>query len=80
MLATDLQNKVMDKLNEEFSPRFGGDRIQIRAGIHTGEVRGSLLGGSRRFKFEVFGANVGLADKVQQACFPGELQLATGVL
>jgi class 3 adenylate cyclase len=71
-VALAIQNEVMPILNASFRAKFHGEEIKIRAGIHTGELRASILGGSHRFKYEIFGKNVTKADKIQQTCNPGE--------
>jgi class 3 adenylate cyclase len=73
-IALSMQRDIMPILNNEFSPKFGNKLLQIRVGIHTGEVWASILGGSKRFKYELFGPHLSLADRVQQACLPGKLE------
>ncbi|KAJ3196355.1 hypothetical protein HK101_009168 [Irineochytrium annulatum] len=79
ILALKIQKDVLPEVNAVFGGDFEAP-IMVRAGVHAGELSGSIWGGSRRFKFEIGGSTVEGADKVQQACLPGQVCVSEDVM
>ncbi len=67
---------------QEFIEKWGEDKKewneepwQIRIGIHTGEVVAGIVG-KNKFAYDVWGATVNTASRVESSCAPGRVTIS----
>ena len=49
--------------------------IQIRIGIHTGNVIAGIIG-KNKFAYDLWGATVNFASRLESTCEPGRIQIS----
>lgn len=72
--AIAMQKKTRE-LRAEWEPA-GGMPIEIRVGIHTGEVVVGNMGSRSRMEYTVIGSNVNLAQRLESNCEPGAILIS----
>ena len=66
------------KLRDKWQ-KTGGMPIEIRVGIHTGEVVVGNMGSQSRMDYTVIGSNVNLAQRLESNCPPGGVLISEQV-
>ncbi|MCX7048806.1 MAG: tetratricopeptide repeat protein [Candidatus Sumerlaeota bacterium] len=56
-------------------PLIHGARIQIRAGVETGEILSSVITAPGMLTYDVFGASVNLSARIETACAPDTIRI-----
>jgi class 3 adenylate cyclase len=56
----------------------GGGSVQIRVGVHCGNVVGALIG-SHRVRYHLFGADTLIANRFESACVPNHVLVSGAV-
>lgn len=79
ILAAKEMLAAMPRLNEEHATRLLGQSVQIRIGIHRGEVIAGNVGAATRMQYGVIGDAVNVASRIQDQAAPGEILISDGV-
>nr|KAJ3421919.1 hypothetical protein HK105_001846 [Polyrhizophydium stewartii] len=74
-VAMAIQSTIMGFVNRKCEKQLRGQKLALRAGVNAGPLSGGVIGGSRRFKFEIFGVTLELADFVQANCQTGSVHI-----
>ncbi|KAI9359608.1 nucleotide cyclase [Zopfochytrium polystomum] len=74
LVALQMQSFVMETFNESpFMKAKVNQKCRMRIGVHSGPCHGSIVGGSTNFRYDLIGATVDIAEKIQEQCEPGEV-------
>lgn len=71
--ALALQNRITDYADD--LEREHGCRIQVRVGLHSGEVVVLPVGSANKAEYDASGASVPLAARMEQTAQPGTIQM-----
>jgi class 3 adenylate cyclase len=66
----------LDKLNERY---LEWEKVELRVGVHSGEVGGGILG-SRQLSYEVFGETSHLAEEIEKRGLPNRVCISIATL
>ena len=76
--ARAMQEGLHD-LNAEWSERFASRPLQMRIGIHQGEMVVGNYGSSLRYDYTAIGPAVNLASRIETSCDPGGTYISRAV-
>ncbi|KAI8808768.1 nucleotide cyclase [Cladochytrium replicatum] len=69
-------DKLIFRLNEStFVKETIGRRVSIRTGIHTGPVQGTVIGGAKKFRYDIIGPAVSTCEEVQTRSVDGRITI-----
>ncbi|KAJ3122906.1 hypothetical protein HK098_002352 [Nowakowskiella sp. JEL0407] len=68
--------KLISGLNRTtFFQTVIGRNVNIRTGIHTGSVQGTVFGGAKKFRYDIIGRAVSLCEEVQTKSLEGKIMI-----
>ena len=71
----DFANKMLDIVEEQNKKHPEWEGVQLRIGIHSGELYGGILG-SKQLSYEVYGETSHLAEEVEKAGTPSRVTVS----
>ncbi|KAI8805422.1 nucleotide cyclase [Cladochytrium replicatum] len=71
-------DKLIYRLNEsDFVKETIGRQVSLRTGIHTGPVQGTVIGGAKKFRYDIIGPAVSTCEEVQTRSVDGRITLTS---
>ena len=68
-------SKDMIKATQSLNEKTNYMDLQIRIGIHTGNVIAGIIG-KNKFAYDLWGSNVNFASRLESTCEPGKIQIS----
>ena len=68
-------SKDMIKATQSLNDKTNYMDLQIRIGIHTGNVIAGIIG-KNKFAYDLWGSNVNFASRLESTCEPGKIQIS----
>ena len=75
--ACDAALEIRDA-SERISATFGANGLNIRIGIHAGPLVAGVIG-KQKFSYDVWGATVNFASRMESSGAPGRINVSAGV-
>ena len=75
--AIDIVNAALEIRNfiKERNPIKAENHLDIRIGVHTGEVVAGIVG-IKKFAYDIWGDTVNIAARMEQNCIPGKVNIS----